>query len=113
MKTPPYTLYSTTTYTLGFLPSPVTVRGADYFKAKKTLQTLTWDLAGFVGIITIDVTIDDNSDTANYFTALTIGDGVTPLTEVVSQNIVGNFTWLKASVTQFGAGQINSVSVNY
>jgi len=88
-------------------------KAAAYYSKDKSVQTLSWYLTGVIAIITIEATLDADNTTPNYFPIQTIGDGINPLTENNFANLEGNYTWLRATVTQFTAGTINKVSVGY
>lgn len=121
MKTSSYTLIPFTSFgsatgnydgiATTFTGDPV--KAAAYYSKDKSVQTVSWYLTGLVGVITIEATLDADSDTTNYFPIRTIGDGVTPLTENDFANLEGNYTWLRATVTLFTAGSISKVSVGY
>ena len=90
--------YDGTTPTFSGIPQ----KAAAYYSKDKSVQTVSWALDKFVGVLTIEATLDTSSDTDNYFPIHPdIGDGVTPLTENDFVNIVGNYTWIRATVTAF------------
>lgn len=91
-------------------------KAAAYYTKDKSVQTLSWYLTNFEGILTIEATLDELSDTSNYFTIHTVGDGVNPLTENDFINLTGNYTWIRATITSFDpvtGGVINKVSLGY
>ena len=121
MKTSSYTLIPQTTFgsavenydgiSLDF--SGVPAKAAAYYSKDKSTQTVSWYLSGFVGVLTIEATLDAHSDTNNYFPIHTLGDGITPLTLNDFANLKGNYTWIRATITQFTSGAIEKVSVGY
>jgi len=124
MKTSSYTLIPATTAGTGVGNydgvstsfSGVPQKAAAYYSKDKSVQTVSWYLTGFLGVLTIEATLDELSDTTNYFPVKIIGDGVTPLTENDFENIEGNYTWIRATVSSFDpilGGDINKVSVGY
>jgi len=88
-------------------------KAAAYYSKDKSVQTASWYLIGFIGVITIEATLESDGTTATYFPIRVIGDGVNALTENDFENLEGNYTWLRATVTQFTAGQIQKVSIGY
>lgn len=88
------------------------VEAADYYHGRSSLQTVTIDVTDFVGTIVIEATLDSIAETATWFTTETYSSG-TPLTDRHPFAITGNFTWLRLHVTDFDAGTINFVRVEY
>lgn len=86
---------------------------ANYYRGRGSLQTVIINVAGFVGEIVIEATLDSVAETAIWFETHTYGDGTTPITAIHSVNIPGNFVWLRARVLGFDAGTINSITVSY
>jgi len=123
MKTSSYNLLPTTTFnTANGNYDPLVNNGdfsgppqkaAAYYSKDKSVQTLSWYLTGVIAVITIEATLDEDNTSTNYFPLHVIGDGATPLTENDFINLEGNYTWLRATVTQFTAGTIHKISVGY
>lgn len=90
---------------------------ANYYLSTGSLQTVTYRFNDFVGVVNIQATLDsDPTADSEWFTVLTIGDGTTPIAAGSgnsSQSITGNFTWLRANVTDFSAGEITTFSLSY
>ena len=118
MKTSSYTLIPSTTAgtanenydpLVGDFFSGIPQKAAAYYSKDKSVQTLSWYLMSFEGTITIEATLDADKDTANYFPIRTVSwDGMTPLTENDYENLDGNYTWIRATVTGF-----NNVPTNF
>jgi hypothetical protein len=89
------------------------VSAANYYGGQGSLQTITYRLSGFVGIITMEATLNDEQDSAPWFELATFGDGTTPDSGIFSDSVVGNFTWIRARITEFTAGTIESITVAY
>jgi hypothetical protein len=89
------------------------VPAANYYGGQGALQTATYNLAGFVGVITIEATLNDTKASAPWFSVATYGNGVDPDSGITPTNIVGNFTWLRVHVTDFEAGTINLITAAY
>ena len=87
------------------------VPAANYYGGQGAIQTVLFNIDGLVGNIRIEATLNDLQESAPWFEiANLIADNVT---EVRSNTIIGNFTWLRASVTDFAAGNVNIVNTSY
>jgi hypothetical protein len=89
------------------------VPAANYYGGYGSIQTIRYELSGFVGIITIEATLNDLPDQAQWVDISERGDGSTSDTGVTTSTVTGNFTWLRARVENFDGGTINSVTVAY
>ena len=89
------------------------VPAANYYGGQGSLQTVTYQLQNFVGVITIQATLNDTQESAPWFTVATFGDGSTADTGTIPVNIVGNFVWLRVHITGFDAGSIQTITVAY
>lgn len=108
------------------------VKGDGYYGRSDGLHTVVWNLIGFRGTITIQgslatdpsatdwVDIRLNSETT--FTADTTGlvtvgsisqvTYSTSTTSAVAYNFTGNFVWVRAKITNWTTGSIESIRVN-
>jgi hypothetical protein len=89
------------------------VPAANYYGGQGALQTVTYQLQDFVGIITIRATLNDLQDSAFWFDIATYGDGIAPDTGTIPATVMGNFTWIRAEITDFSAGTIQAITVAY
>jgi hypothetical protein len=89
------------------------VPGASYYAGQGNLQTITYQLTGFIGIITIQATLNDLPDQASWVNIGTRGDGITPDSGTTASTVTGNFSWIRAQVEGFDAGTIQAVTVSY
>ena len=89
------------------------VPAANYYAGYGSIQTIRYELNGFVGIITVQATLNDLPDQAHWFDISVRGDGTTVDTGVTTSTITGNFSWIRAQVEGFDAGSITAVSVSY
>ena len=89
------------------------VPAANYYAGNGSVQTLRYVLVGFVGTITIQATLNDLPDQAQWVDISERGDGVTPDSGISGSTVTGNFSWLRARVEAFDAGTIESVTVSY
>lgn len=122
MKTSSYNLLPSTTFGTAIENydgssttfSGIPQKAAAYYTKDKSIQTISWYLTNFIGILTIEATLDKDSNTNNYFQiGDTVSDGITLLTENGFANLEGNYTWIRLTVSSFGAGTINKVSIGY
>jgi len=94
-----------------FLGDPV--RAANYYGGQGSIQTATIRISSFVGNITIEATLNDQpSIQAAWFTVAEL-DSPTPSNAVDGQTITGNFTFIRARITGFDAGIIDSIILTY
>jgi hypothetical protein len=89
------------------------VPAANYYGGQGSLQTITYRLQDFVGIITIQATLNDLQESAPWFDIATYSDGSTIETGTIPVNVIGNFTWLRAHITGFDAGTIQAIIAAY
>lgn len=89
------------------------VPAANYYNGLGNIQTLFYDLDAFVGIITIQATLNEIPSAAQWFDISERGDGSTPDTGYTSSTSTGNFTWLRARVEGFDGGTITAVTAVY
>jgi hypothetical protein len=89
------------------------VPAANYYAGNGSVQTIRYELAGFVGTITVQATLNDLPEQAQWFDISERGDGSTIDTGVTASTVTGNFSWVRARVEGFDAGDISVVSVSY
>jgi hypothetical protein len=89
------------------------VQAAGYYRGHSGLQSVRYQLTDFVGTIYFAATLDETANDANWFTTITVGDGSTAISELRSQSIVGNFTWMRVRVEGFDSGTINYINITY
>lgn len=85
---------------------------ANYYNGQGNLQTLTYQVSDFVGIVTVQATLQNDTPEAAWFDIDTYGDGSSVLNEHHPVSVVGNFAHLRVRVTQFDSGTI-SVTAAY
>jgi len=87
---------------------------AAYYRGRGGVQTVTFSVTGWEGIMVVEATMDSDPADAGWFETFSYGDGsTTPLTDYHPATIIGNFTWLRIRVEGFSGGVINSVTVTY
>jgi hypothetical protein len=89
------------------------VPAANYYGGQGAVQTITYQLQDFVGVITMRATLNDLQDSAPWFEIATYGDGSTVDTGTIPVTVMGNFTWIRAEITEFSAGTIQAITVAY
>ncbi len=89
------------------------VKAAAYYRGRGSVQTLFYNLSGFVGEIHIEATLDFDTNNTNWVEVDLYGDSSTEITGYYSSTVTGNFTWFRARVQGFDSGTIGTVSVTY
>jgi hypothetical protein len=89
------------------------VPAANYYAGNGSIQTIFYNLSAFVGIITIQATLNDLPDEAHWFDISERGDGSTADFGVTSATVTGNFSWIRARVSGFDGGTIHLVNISY
>jgi hypothetical protein len=88
-------------------------KAANYYLQGTGLQTVAFFTTALVGTVTVEATLETTpTSDADWFTVYTL-PGTTPLTGNSSTNITGNFTWIRARVSNFTAGTINKITLSY
>ena len=88
-------------------------KAANYYRGRGGVQTMQWNLSGAQALITVQATLDADPATVQWFDIAAYGNATTPVTAVYSDSVLGNFTWVRAAVTGFAAGNINVVTATY
>lgn len=89
------------------------VPAANYYAGNGSIQTLFYSLDNVVAIITVQATLNDLPDQAQWFDISERGDGENPNTGYTSSTVTGNFSWLRVRVDGFESGTITSVTAVY
>lgn len=87
------------------------IPAANYYGGQGSAQTAIITATGFQGLITIEASLNDWTQQAEWFAVETYGNISVPTTSTQVINMLGNFVWLRARVTEFTAGTINSGNV--
>lgn len=92
-------------------------KAANYYRGRGGTQTIRWVYLGVQGRVTIQATLDNDPADSRWFEVAATGDGSTDdsttITATYIQAVVGNFTWLRAVVTNFKDGTIEVVQATY
>ena len=98
-----------------FVADPV--KAANYYRGRGGMQTVIFRVTDFTGGVTIQATLDADPVIALWFDVFEFGDSSTisdgSTTDVFPTNILGNFTWLRASVHNFTSGTIEQITASY
>lgn len=90
------------------------IPAASYYTVKGGgMQTAVITAAGFVGVVTLEATLGDIHEQAAWFEVATYGSATTPTSGTTAVNLLGNFVWVRARVTEFTSGTINSAILLY
>ena len=92
-------------------------KAANYYRGRGNVQTIQWRFIGVQGDVTIQATLDADPTTERWSDVTSYGDASTAdsttITDVHYDSALGNFTWLRAVVTNFTDGTIELVSATY
>ena len=88
------------------------VPAANYYGGQGALQTITYQLQDFVGVITVEATLNDLQESAPWLEVANIGDGSTADSGTIPATVLGNFVWLRARIVGFESGTI-TITVSY
>ena len=86
------------------------IPAANYYAGQGSVQTLTYTAAGLQAVVTIQATLNENGPQAAWFDVDTYGDAESPVTGTTANSIIGNFSYLRARVTDFTAGTITATA---
>jgi len=89
------------------------VPAANYYAGNGSIQTVLYNLTGFVGTIVIEATLNDLPDEAKWFDISQRGDNSTADFGITTSTVTGNFSWVRARVDGFDAGTIQVVNISY
>lgn len=89
------------------------IPAANYYAGQGAIQTLTYTIDGLVAVITIQATLENDTPQAAWFDIDSYGNASIPTTSTYANSVIGNFSHLRAVVTDFTAGNITSVTAAY
>lgn len=89
-------------------------KGVGYYLGQGSIQTVTIQVLNFQGVIRLWGTLDLDPDSASWVSLAVYNDPST----IISADyhpiaITGNYTWVRAEVTDFAQGQITTVFISY
>jgi hypothetical protein len=88
-------------------------KAVGYYRGQGSMQTIYQRMSGFQGVITLQATLDQDWQAANWVDVNVFGDPSSISTGVYPITLTGNYTWMRVRITDFSAGQIDSISISY
>lgn len=88
-------------------------KGVGYYRGQGSLQTVTIQVTGFEGNINIEGSLDNSVTSTAWSSLYEYSNSSGVITDYHPVNLTGNFVWLRATITNFDAGVINSITVTY
>jgi hypothetical protein len=89
------------------------VIAVNYYAGQGSIQTVTIQVTGFDGKIVLQASLNDTVESAKWFDVYEYGHDSSPRTDYHPVSLTGNFVWMRANITNFDAGTINSISISY
>ena len=86
-------------------------KGDGYYGRADGLHTVQYNISGFTGIVAIQGTLAVNPVDADWFTVYTETHSQT--TKVIATNFTGNYVWVRAVVSSWTDGTVNSITLNH
>lgn len=88
-------------------------RAADYYAGQGSIQTILIQVTEFTGRIRLQATLNDDPAEALWFELYDYNQTVTPITDYHPVSFTGNYVWIRAEITDFDTGTINTITVTY
>lgn len=88
-------------------------KAVGYYRGMGSVQTVYQRISGFEGKITLQATLDQNWEAANWVDTNEFDCTGTPTSGVYPVTLTGNYTWIRARITEFTAGTIDSITIVY
>lgn len=90
------------------------VEAAAYYGGHGAIQTIVITVTNFVGKIALKGSLNSTYQEAQYFDTETL-DATTgsPVTTTQAFTITGRFVWMRAEISDFTQGTINSITISY
>ena len=88
------------------------VRGVSYYQGQGSIQTVTIQVQNFVGRIKLQASLNDDPVAAAWFEVYEYDQPV-PRTDTHPVSLIGNYVWMRAEITDFSAGTIQTISISY
>jgi hypothetical protein len=86
-------------------------KAASYYLANRDLQTVTWNVSStFAGTITIQATLETSPGDSDWFPLYAVD---TSIAKSGYYNLVGNYVWIRAVVTDWTRGALQLVTLTY
>jgi hypothetical protein len=88
-------------------------KAVGYYRGMGNVQTVYQRITGFEGTITLQATLDQNWETANWVDVNEFDNASSAVSGVYPVALTGNYTWIRARITNFTAGTIDSITMVY
>jgi hypothetical protein len=92
-------------------------KAVGYYRGQGNLETLTIQVTGFDGTIKIQGSLDEEPNGIDsqigWFDIYTYDAAGETRTDYHPENLIGNFAWIRAVITNFEAGTIDSITTTY
>ena len=85
----------------------------NYYAGQGSIQTVFIRVTDFTGIITLQATLNDDPQRAQWVDAYEYNSASSILTDYHPVSLTGNYTFMRVRVTGFDAGTINSITISY
>lgn len=90
------------------------VRAANYYSGQGAIQTINLRTTGFVGNVTFQATLNDQPSIESAWFEISISENPVAAGSIIwADTVTGNFTFIRARVTGFDSGTIESATVTY
>lgn len=89
------------------------IRAADYYRLMNASQTVIFALNDFEGVIVIQGTLVKEPADTDWLDLYEIPADSSAITVNSSTTVTGNFVWLRASVSGFIGGTVETITVTY
>jgi len=91
-----------------------TVEASSYYSGiTNGQQTIAISASQFLGVISIQATLERNPEEDDWVTIYEYGDYSSAISENSMTTLLGNYVWLRANVNYFETGIINEVRAIY
>lgn len=88
-------------------------RAANYYGGQGSIQTVTIRVTDFVGRIRLQATLNDQPSIQAAWFEVDDFERDTAHTDTYTATLTGNFTFMRAHVTGFDAGTIDSITLTF
>jgi len=89
-------------------------KASEYYRRGRGLESVNFNVTNFQGTVTVQATLDaDPTQDREWFDVYTLPHDSSALTTNTTQSITGNFTWIRARVSDFDSGTITSITLIY
>jgi hypothetical protein len=86
-------------------------KGDGYYGRSDGLHTVQYSVTGFTGTVAVQATLAVNPVEADWFTVYTESHLTT--TKTIVENFTGNYVWLRAAVSSWTDGSVDSILLNH